>query len=457
MPDPILFNRPTENLAPPLSTSRFLRLAKESFWIAVGQGVAVLGALFGIRILSEMMTPSEYGLLALGLTLSTFSSQLLFGPLCAGSARFYTPAHETGELNSYLKGIHKLVLLGSGVILLLATGIIAITAWLGMKYWTALIVAALIFSIIAGYNSIASGIQNVARQRSIVALHAGMASWGRYLCAAGLMLALGVSSPMAMWGYAIATAIVLGSQYIFFRPILQAAGGEIRSSEDTSDIWQAKIISYSWPFATWGVFYWFQAASDRWALAMFSSAAEVGLFAVVYQLGYYPIALFTEMLVSLVSPILFQRAGDGTSNQRLSHASGLTKRIMGAVLLAAVAIFIITLLTHDWIFHLFVAKEYVAASYLLPWITISAGIFSAGQVLSIDRMSALDTKGLIAPKVTTAIIGGLLNILGAYMYGIEGVVAASLLFSVIYFSWLLFDHRRFTNNQSWPKRHEMSY
>ncbi len=62
-------------------------------------------------------------------------------------------------------------------------------------------------------------------------------------------------------------------------------------------------------------------------------------------------------------------------------------------------------------------------------------------MLSIDRMSALDSKGLIAPKVGTAILGGLLNILGAYLYGLEGVIAASFLFSVIYFGWLFLQYQ----------------
>lgn len=446
MPDPILFNRPTVNLAPPLSTSRFLRLAKESFWIAVGQGVAVIGALFGIRILSEMMTPSEYGLLALGMTLATFSGQALFGPLCAGAGRFYALAQEARELKLYLKGVRKLVLFVSGIILLMAVGITVVAGLAGMEYWLPLIIATLIFSIVSGFNSIASGIQNVARQRAIVALHAGMASWGRFIVAAGLMLALGVSSSVAMWGYAIATAIVLGSQYLFFRTIIQSARAEIETVQNMNDLWQAKIIRYSWPFATWGVFSWFQVVSDRWALAMFTSAADVGLFAVLYQLGYYPVALLAEMLVTLVSPILFQRAGDGVSTQRLANASALTKRIMSVVLLVAATTFLVTLAVHDWIFRAFVAKQYATVSYLLPWLILSGGIFAAGQVLSIDRMSALDSRGLIAPKVITAIMGGLLNILGAYLYGLEGVVAASLLFSVIYFWWLFLRYQNLVSH-----------
>jgi O-antigen/teichoic acid export membrane protein len=433
-------DRSIVDLAPSLNPSRLFRIAKESSWIALGYGVAVIGTLCGIRILSEMMTPSEYGLLALGATLATFSGQSLYGRLFAGAGRFYASAQEAVDLKPFLIGVRRLVLFVSGAIVLMAGAIVVVAGLVEKEYWLPLIIASLIFSIVAGFNAVVTGIQNVARQRAIVALHAGMASWGKFIVAAGLMLSLGVSSSVAMWGYAIAMAIVLGSQYLFFRPIIRSARLEIEAVQNMSDLWQAKILSYAWPFATWGVFSWFQVVSDRWALAMFTSAADVGLFVVLYQLGYYPVALMAEMLVTLVSPIMFQRAGDGVSQQRLANASALTRGVMSGVLVAAATTFLVTLAAHDWIFRVFVAKQYAAVSYLLPWLILSGGIFAAGQVLSIDRMSALDSKGLIAPKVSTAILGGLLNILGAFLYGLEGVVAASLLFSVIYFGWLFLQH-----------------
>lgn len=180
---------------------------------------------------------------------------------------------------------------------------------------------------------------------------------------------------------------------------------------------------------------------------MFASATDIGLFTVLYQLGYYPMALLTEMLVTLVSPILFQRAGDGVSTQRLANAGTLTLGVMSGVLVMAVMAFLITSAVHEWIFRVFVAKQYATVSYLLPWLILSGGILAAGQVLSLDRLNALDSKGLIAPKVITAIMGGLLNILGAYLYGLQGVVAANLLFSVIYFGWLFVHYQNFTTQR----------
>ena len=124
------------------------------------------------------------------------------------------------------------------------------------------------------------------------------------------MLAFGRSSTVAMSGYIVATLVVLVSQLLLFQPIVQAANIEGGTSVGLRNKWRNEILNYSPPFGVWGVFTWFQLASDRWALKLFTSPSEVGVFAVLYQLGYYPVTLLTGMLVTLISPILFERSGD---------------------------------------------------------------------------------------------------------------------------------------------------
>src|SRR5438874_2297495 len=53
---------------------------------------------------------------------------------------------------------------------------------------------------------------------------------------------------------------------------------------------------YAWPFAAWGIFTWMQTASDRWALQG-RGTSEVGFYAALYQLGYYPMTLLSGFLV----------------------------------------------------------------------------------------------------------------------------------------------------------------
>ena len=201
-------------------SERFSRLSKEGFWIVLGQAMAVVGSLVGVRLLTELLDPAAYGELALGMTVATLVNQTVLGPLANGITRFYAPAVEQGDLGGYLNAVRRLVLAATGIIvfmiLLAVTGLMIV----GRTQWIVIAIAALLFAILSGYNSILSGIQNAARQRSIVALHQGMESWARFLVAAGFLLWLGATSKVAMVGYAMAVIPVLGSQYVFFRKIV---------------------------------------------------------------------------------------------------------------------------------------------------------------------------------------------------------------------------------------------
>jgi O-antigen/teichoic acid export membrane protein len=421
-----------------LDFARIRRLSKESFWIFSGQVAAVMGALVGVRVLTDLMSPSEYGQVALGMTVATFLGQAWLGPLSTGAARFFSPASEAGEVKSYLNAVGQLMSVVTKTMLPLILVISIFVLMSNFKAWLLLIVAALIFATVTSCNGVANGIQNAARQRVIVALHTGAVPWIRLFLAVSLIYFFGVSSTAVLCGYAIAAIVILISQYHFFKRILKMARQQRTTLVETSHIWKSRIIDYSWPFATWGVFFALYQASDRWALLAFSSASDVGLFSVLYQLGYYPVAIITEMLFSLLTPIIFSRAGDGKDLQRLNNAMSLNLKIFGAVLLTTVCIFFVTWITHELIFKFFVAKEYREVSYLLPWISLSAGLVTSGHILSLARMSAMETKALIAPKVLTAILGGVLNVLGAFLYGLEGIVIAQILFSIIYLGWMAF-------------------
>jgi O-antigen/teichoic acid export membrane protein len=415
-----------------LRSERFRRLSKEGFWIVLGQAMAVLGLLVGVRLLTELLDLAAYGELALGITLATLVIQTVLGPLGNGATRFYAPAVEQGDLGGYLNAVRQLVLSVTGLIGLLMLFAVAGLLISGRKDWIAIATAALTFAILSGYNSILNGIQNAARQRSIVALHQGMEPWARFLLAAGLILWVGASSAVAMIGYAMAAIVVLGCQYLFFRKIVPGH----TTGADKEKGWQEQILKYSWPFASWGIFTWAQQASDRWALELFRTTQEVGLYAVIFQLGYYPMAVVAGMAMQFVAPIFYQRAGDASDGRRNADVNSLSWRLTGLVLGVTGALFLLTLLFHAQIFQFVVAKEYASVSYLLPWMLLAGGVFAAGQTVALNLMSQMKTHTMMAAKIVTAVMGVAFNFAGAYFLGIEGVVFASVLFSTLYALWM---------------------
>ncbi|MBI5911083.1 MAG: lipopolysaccharide biosynthesis protein [Betaproteobacteria bacterium] len=410
---------------------RFRRLSKEGAWIVLGQASAVLGSLAGVRLLTELLDPAAYGELALGMTVASLVNQTVLGPLSNGITRFYAPAQERGDLASYLSAVRGLVLAASAVIaimiLLAAAGLLIA----GRKEWIAIAGAALVLAGLSGCNAILSGIQNAARQRAIVALHQGIEPWARFLLAAALLLWLGATSTVAMAGYALAVTLVLGSQYVFFRKVIHVNGAVADRSS-----WRRQIWTYSWPISIFGTFTWMQLASDRWALERFATTQEVGLYAALFQLGYYPMSIATGMAVQFLVPIFYQRAGDASDYQRNAGVDSLSWRLTGIALGLTGAFFLAALLFHAQIFRLLVAAEYASVSHLLPWMLLSGGVFAAGQTIALNLMSQMKTQIMIAPKLITALLGVALNFALAYWYGISGIVIAGMLFSVAYFVWM---------------------
>ncbi|MBK7312915.1 hypothetical protein [Candidatus Aalborgicola defluviihabitans] len=98
--------------------------------------------------------------------------------------------------------------------------------------------------------------------------------------------------------------------------------------------------------------------------------------------------------------------------------------------------FFVALLLHKWLFKLFVAENYSTASYLLPWVILAGGLFSAGQILALKLMSEMRPESMTVVKVTTAIGGVGLNIWCASYFGIAGVVASLVIFSFVYCIWM---------------------
>jgi O-antigen/teichoic acid export membrane protein len=422
-----------------LISQHLSKLGREFFWIMLGQGIAILGGIVGVRILTEMLSPASYGELALGMTVATLVQQIIMGPISGACARYFAPAQESGRLRSYLQAVKQL-LTGATLLIISIAAIASLGLWaLGYGYWLGLVPMALLFGLLSGYSSSLDSVQNAARQRVVVAWHQSLMQWLRSPLALATVVLLGASGTLVLLGYVLATILVLGSQLAFFkRKILLEHVSLVEVSPENNYPFMQVMLSYAWPFATWGFFTWIQLASDRWALQMCADTNSVGLYTVVYQLGYYPMTIFSGVVMQLVLPILFGIAGYGTDCSRVERACKLNWILfLGFIILTTLGV-IAALFLHKPIFQMLVAPEYHNVSSSLPFMILSGGLFASGQVIPLVFMITDDTKTLIFPKIGTALLGVFLNMIGAYWMGLQGVVIANVVFSVVYIVWMLY-------------------
>lgn len=416
-----------------LGSPRFRRLAKEGIWVVSGQIASVAGALALVRVLTEFLNPTQYGDLALALTLGTLICQVAFSGAMPGILRYYTVAADKRDIHQYLFESRRMMLFGTlaaiGLGMLLLFGLVLA----GRAEWLGLVAIAIVFSMLGSYDTTLSLIQNAARQRQVVALHSALAAWLKVLFVAALLSWTFKASEVVIVGYLLSLLVVLGSQAIFIKRLMTRQTGD-----GSSEIhrWSGRIWLYSKPFVVFNMFTWLQASSDRWALETFATTQDVGLYAVLMQLGYAPISIVTGLAMTFVSPILFQRSGDATEHARNASSSRLAWQLtLTAVALTAIS-FLIALCFHEWIFRLFAAEEYRFVSSLLPWMVLAGGLFAAGQVISLKLMSGMNTQALLVPKVVTAIVGTFLSFAGARIAGLHGAVFALVAFSTLHLLWV---------------------
>ncbi len=407
---------------------RFRHLFREGLWIIIGQVMLVVGSLLGVRLLTGLLDPAAYGELALAMTLATLVNQTVLGPLAQGVMRFYAPAVEQENLGGYLKAVRRMTVLATVVIAVATIVGLCGLAIAGKYDWIGITVASLIFAIVNGYSSIISGIQNAARQRSIVALHQGIEPLARFLFAALFIVSFGATSTVTTIGYGVGIILLLISQFIFFRKVIPKS----TNWQNSGKTLQQQIWDYSWPFSIWGSFYWLQSSADRWALGLFATTQEIGLYAVLFQLGYYPMSMATGMAVQLITPIFYQRAGDGSDVKRNAEVHKLSWLLTKLSLGVTAASFAIASLVHTQVFEIFVTKQYRSVSPLLPWIVLSGGLFAAGQTVSLNLMSQMKTQKIMKAKITTSVLSVIFTFAGAYWYNTMGIVIASILASLIY-------------------------
>lgn len=406
------------------------RITEEGVWIIGGQLASFLGALVLVRVLTERLDPVQYGQLALGLSAVSLVNQTVMGGVTAGIGRFYSIAVEKNDFSGYLQASRQMLFVATLSVIILAAFIIYVLAAIGFSAWVMFSGVAAVFAILSGYNNVFNSMQNAARKRAVVALHSAIDAWLKIICTLGLMFWLGTTNTVVLLGFSAAALLVVASQGIFVRRL--AGSLENTHSRPRNDDWLRKMSQFSYPFCIWGVFTWAQQVSDRWALEIFTNTFAVGQYAAVFQLGYAPAGFATGLIFTFLGPLLYQRAGAAEDSSRNAAVHHIAWRITNVGLLLTTLAFVTTWLLHDTLFRLLVAPSFRESSYLLPWVVLAGGLFAAGQMLSLKLMSELRSRSLILTKLVTAFIGIAANMLGAWLFGVNGVVGGVVLFSTMY-------------------------
>lgn len=408
--------------------SRNRRLAREGAIVALGQIATVIGAMLLIKVITGYLAPEQYGHITLALTVATLIHQVVMGGTLNSIGRYYPIALEAEDTSSFFFSSKILVTFNVMIVLAASSLAVHLLYAAGNHYLASMVTAAATLSILSGINGAITSIQNSARNRGVVAFHMTMESWLKIVLALLAVWIFDDSSVAILASYVVCAALVLVSQIVVFR----RCELHIERPRHNVSHWLKKMSTYSWPFVAWGGFTWAQMASDRWALQVFSSSTDVGLYSVVYQLGFIPIGIVTNIVANFFWPILYQYSGDAKDAHRNRSVHKISWAIAYFCLASTCIATVVAYFLHDWIFSFMVSQEYRTISFLLPAMVFSGGLFAASELLALKMMADLKVSAMVSTKIATSILGLLLNMLGAMCFGVIGVVGAQIIFSLLY-------------------------
>lgn len=409
--------------------------------ILAGQVAAALGGLIGVRILTEYLSPDEYGHLTLGMTLALVVNQLLMGPLGAGVTRFYSAALEKKDSTEFLVAMLRMLFVVILAVILIAILAMAILWATNIEGWVVMVAIAAIFSVMSGLNAVINGLWLGNNQQVLLSLNQGLEPWIRIIGGITSIVLVKESGQTAFAGYIAGVCVLLLSQFYLIRRYGIFSGLLscllFRDKLKCGSVWKSKMFSYAYPFAIWGIFTTLHMASDRWILQLHHGAKEVGYFAVLYQIGYMPMTLLTSMGAQLLTPILFGIAGDGSDHARIYKVSSVTNKAIWVALLLISLATLIGWLFSDLVLTLLAAAEYRNLHSYLPLFLIAGGLFGVGQLAALKLQSMNRMVLLLKIKIVSALIGIVANFILGFYYGAPGIGISLIIFSTIYMLWIL--------------------
>jgi O-antigen/teichoic acid export membrane protein len=426
------------------------RIGSEAFWVFGGQVGVALGGLVGIKILTHLLSPYEFGRFSIANTIILLVGVNIFGPLGQGLMRYWSIVQYQNDLKNYVgesAKFIKLLFYFSGI---LAIFIGLITFFSHWRDWTWIILLALISGAFTGWAGIRLSILVAARKRQYVSIFNILTAFSKPVAAGVLVLSLALQADIAVLGFLIvacASAIIAESR---FRSLSEQRLPSLKIDDhhlDNSDLGKS-ILSFSAPFFIWSVFAWAYQSCDRWALLTFQGADTVGAYSVIAQLAFYPLVFGSGFLSNFFIPIAYQRAGGLQSPNAIDSGNNVLI-IMVLLYVAGAALLVLTFhFFHRELVLLISNEKYIEYSYLLPLLTAAWSFYYFGQILSGFGFLVNKPKIYILPIVSSGILATAMTFFLVFKLGVIGLIWALGISGLFYTGWCLIIAKRLMTSKA---------
>jgi len=403
-------------------------------WVAFGQMLSLTAVFAGIKILTNLLGPQEYGRLALGLSVFGLINMFIYGPISQVVLRFYSVYQERRKLGVYLvalRRIHAQATILFGVLIALAS---LITAWLAGEEWGAVVIVAAFYGLVSGIGDSFLAYYSAVRQRRVVAGYQGLGMWLRLIVAVAAVYFLGRYALWALVGYFLGTLMVVLVQGTWFTR--SVASGFLHDTPRPDKVaireGRSEFLSYASSFIAFAGFAAISMYADRWILQTYLGEADVGKYFAVYQIANAPLVLLFGIVNQLMVPIIFGRAGAGTPGPQ-TVASGKLLSWTVVLCVFATGFFTAALFFFEGqVVRVLTSQAFAVPKHTLWVMVLGLSLFNLAQLLVTKGLCHKTPKAYTWPKALQAIAFVILAVMLVDVMGLLGVALALCLSSLVY-------------------------
>jgi len=401
-------------------------LFREAFWVGFGLLSSVCALLVGTRLLTSLLSTTEYGKMALAVSLATLALHFCGNPIGQTATRFYANWAGAGKLTHLVWNLVRSLGWAMGGIVLAVLLVTMAGIYVDGFPSFSLGMATGLFAILLVAIRVASGLEDAARERRFRGIVQGVFELSRFLFAIGLVCLWDQNNAQTVLGGFVAAGFLTVAIHGFFlyRLIKRSTGSQANRTCMATPADAAGLRQFQMPLIISNGCIWVVMMAERWALTRWGSLADVGGYAAVHQLAFVPMLFVSTFLLLLTEPVLYQRMGLDTAKESASHALHVNRHI--ALLVFCVTLIFSGLLffIHSWVGSLFLGAEFRLYSWMFPWLLLAGGCFAAAQQLLLKLSCEMRTGRLAGLWGMVAVIAVVSYLMGAHYWQLKGILTA---------------------------------
>ncbi|NVN91140.1 MAG: lipopolysaccharide biosynthesis protein [Desulfuromonadales bacterium] len=397
------------------------RLLKNGVWIASGQGFAALATLGGVRLITELASPSLFGSFVLLNGLLNLVQGILFQPLAQAALRYYPEFSKSAhilELRRHMSTVFRLrwfcglaVMTGLALIDITTTHYLTFTSWL-------LLAAAL---GIEGWKTVELVMRNAARNQKAYSAFFIADSLARPIGAVLAAYFFNVSVELLLLGQTLGTFLVLVSFSHFSKSRIQQNRAEYPLDVVLNERLTKGMAQFAAPLLWTSLVCWFSAQADRYIVGGMIGIAQAGIYAAAYGLTSRPLLMIGTANEATLRQVLYTAVSRGDRRGMLKASCvwlGLNLA-MSTIIASLIVIF------SEPIVRCLLAEPYRETSIsLIPWLVFGHVPLLAAQAIERLLYAVQRTHAVLFVQAISACVSIIVAVLGATWAGLIGVAVA---------------------------------